>query len=85
MLEADRSSPRKQRHTAKRVATDIAGLADLRQWAGLLNAIALVFFLANTVTAVRRTRPAKSGLSSRPIEASRPASLSVANKPQERR
>lgn len=46
---------------ALRIAADMAGLADLRQWAGLLNAIALLLFLANTVTAIRLAQTNEAG------------------------
>lgn len=36
-----------------RVAGDLAGWAPVRQWGGLLNAVAILLFLANTVRAVR--------------------------------
>ena len=39
---------------ALRVAADLAGLADLRRWGGMLNGIALLLFLAVTVLALRK-------------------------------
>ncbi len=43
-----------------RVAGDLGGWAGVRQWGGLLNAIALLAFLANTVRAVQSSRHASS-------------------------
>lgn len=37
-----------------RVAGDLGGWMALREWGGLLNAVAILLFLANTVSAVRR-------------------------------
>ena len=37
-----------------RLAGDIAGLTTLRQWAALLNAVAIAFFFANTIAAIAR-------------------------------
>ena len=41
---------------ALRIVADIAGMITLRRWAGLLNAIAILLFLANTLIAARRSR-----------------------------
>ena len=43
-----------------RVAADLAGVTVLREWAGLLNVIAVLLFLANTVWSVRQGRSAAS-------------------------
>lgn len=38
---------------AMRIAADLVGLPVVREWAGLVNAITIVVFMANTVTALR--------------------------------
>ncbi len=43
-----------------RVIGDLGGWAGVRQWGGLLNALALVVFLANTVRAIQSSRHASS-------------------------
>lgn len=49
---------------AARILGDLAAWPDLRQWSGLLNAVALLVFFGNTVSAVigARPRPAAGGL-----------------------
>ncbi|MDO8563175.1 MAG: hypothetical protein Q7S25_04960, partial [Candidatus Limnocylindria bacterium] len=40
-----------------RVGGDLLGSADARQWGGLLSGVAVLVFLANTLSAARTRRP----------------------------
>jgi hypothetical protein len=40
-----------------RIAGDLGGIHSLRQWGGLANAVAIVFFLVNTISSVQRRPP----------------------------
>lgn len=43
-----------------RTTSDLAGAGDLRRWGGMLNVLAIVFFLGLTAASVRRGRQAHS-------------------------
>ncbi len=62
-----------------RVICDLAGWWTTRQWAGLLNAVAIILFLANTVTSLRlhQDRSPSSAGGARTPEVPKPVTISL--------
>lgn len=60
---------------ALRIGADLAGAAELRHWAGLLNVLAILLFIANNLMAIRL--PGKLNAATSPQQARSPSSSTL--------